>query len=37
MAEKPEFGFFDFVLNDYNFRFENILLRLKIVEAMKCL
>ena len=39
MAEKPEFRFFYFVLEDYNFCFENILLRLKIVQAlkMKCL
>ena len=31
MAEKPEFRFFYFVLEDYNFCFENILLCLKIV------
>ena len=38
MAEKSDFRYFlSFVRDDYNFCFEYILLRLKIVYALKCL
>ena len=36
MVEKPEFKYFPFVLDDNNFCFENILLGLDIVYALKC-
>ena len=37
MAEQPEFRYFHFVLNNYNFCSKDLLLRLKIVNALKCL
>ena len=37
MAKKPELKSFHVVLDDYNFCFKEVLLRLKTVYALKCL
>ena len=37
MAEKLELRYFHFLLDNCNFYFENILLRLEILYALKCL
>ena len=37
MTENPEIWFFLFLRDDYNFCFENILFRLRICKALKCL